>query len=884
MQSEESGKRHLVCTVITPNYLSRFLILGESIARAAPSTDLRVLVLQDCDDVSGIQRAIDEYLERLGSDADHRAVTVDQCEWGDFDVEAAALFYNILEFATSVKPALMSHFLAQGWDRVTYLDPDIEVFNDFTSLLDDDSDLSLTPHFLADIPRDGLRPSTHDVLMAGFFNLGFCSARPSASSFLEWWSDRLQFECLNDHHRGHFTDQKIVDMASLRARVQIIADPGCNVAYWNLHERRVVANDGAWSIDAGGRIGPLYFFHFSGFRLDHSASLSRHSNRKVVGVAVPRAFAKEYERRVGRDGTSPYPFTLGGARLDEPIPGEWNRCLREDADVHVRAGYSLRQVREDIYEPRDPAALASCLSCGAAHENFGTRVRTFLFGWACHPGLNGVPNGVGAFCRSPRFEFVQSAHEQLAWAAGGLADRLTGARGLAAAVLSSGRDAVRSAADLTLVGYFSYPAGTGQIARATLRTLEMSDIVPAIDRVDAPGDDYGYLSYFLRRNNPVASSSSSVLGVVNADQWNHHVRDPQRVNALTQHVEAVWAWELDEIPAELFDVASAGGIERVHALSTWSARAMAQVLPVPVQRFAPFDLVSLDVLRSESESSARSGPRYVLCTLDAKSSVARKNPEAALRLWQRVESDFPDHWLVLKSTDLRDLASAELLDLVDGSARTRLIDDLLSDRDYIDLLTHCDVFVSLHRSEGMGLTPIEAGLCGLPVVYTNYGGVTDFMDDRFFPVGYSLARVGDSSPDDGPYDVDARWAEPDLDDAERQLRRALATALDDDPTTALLVDQKQLAENLLTAQAEVVATARRLVSLASVEVAARDRQLGVQLDHAVTPLVEDRPPAPNPALYAIVAAVWRVYRLLPRALRRQFNLTVIALHQRKPRS
>jgi glycosyltransferase involved in cell wall biosynthesis len=884
MQSEESDKRHLVCTVITPNYLSRFLILGESIAATCPTADLRVLVLQDCGDITKIQDAIDDYLTRLGSSADHRPVTIDQCEWGDFDVEAAALFYNILEFATSVKPALMRHFLDQGWDRVTYLDPDIQVFNDFTPLLDDASDLSLTPHFLTDIPRDGKRPTTHDVLMAGFFNLGFCSARPSASSFLEWWSDRLQFECLNDHLRGHFTDQKIVDMASLRAKVQIVTDPGCNVAYWNLHERRVVDSDGAWSIDVGGNVSPLHFFHFSGFRLDHSASLSRHSSRKVVGSAVPRAFAKEYERRVGRDGVSPYPFTLGGAKLNEPIPEEWNRCLREDADVHVRAGYSLRQVREDIYEPLDAAALEGCLSCGVAHDNFGTRVRIFLFGWACHPGLNGAPNGVGAFCRSSRFEFAQSAHEQLAWAAGQLADRVRGASGLAAAVLESARDAVRAAADLTLIGYFSYPAGTGQIARATLRTLEMADIVPAIDRVDAPGDDSNYLSYFLRRHNPVASSNSSVLGVVNADQWNNHVRDPRRINVVTQHVEAVWAWELDEIPAELFDVASSGGIERVHALSTWSARAMAQVLPVPVQRFAPFDIVSLDTLRSESDATSRSDPRYVLCTLDAKSSVARKNPEAVLRLWQRIEADFPDHWLVLKSTDLRDLASADLLDIVDGSARTRLIDDVLSDRQYVDLLTHCDVFVSLHRSEGMGLTPIEAGLCGLPVVYTNYGGVTDFMDNRFFPVAYSLVRVGESSPADGPYDVDALWAEPDLDDAERQLRRALATALDDDSVTTLLVDRKQLAENLLTAQAEVVATAQRLLSRASLEVTPRDHELEVRLRDAATPLVDELSPSPNRFLYVVVASLWRVYRLLPRSLRRQFNLTIIALHQKDRRS
>ena len=183
MQSEWSVRRHVICAIITPNYLRQFLILGESVAVNMPMTDLRVLVLQDCDDIRIIQESIDEYVGRVGADSSHRALTIDECDWGDFDIESTALFYDILEFATSAKPALMRSLLREGWDRVTYLDPDIQVFKDFSPLLHQATDLTLTPHFLADIPRDGHRPTTQDVMMAGFFNLGFCSARSSATEF-----------------------------------------------------------------------------------------------------------------------------------------------------------------------------------------------------------------------------------------------------------------------------------------------------------------------------------------------------------------------------------------------------------------------------------------------------------------------------------------------------------------------------------------------------------------------------------------------------------------------------------------------------------------------------------------------------------------------------
>lgn len=117
----------------------------------------------------------------------------------------------------------------------------------------------------------------------------------------------------------------------------------------------------------------------------------------------------------------------------------------------------------------------------------------------------------------------------------------------------------------------------------------------------------------------------------------------------------------------------------------------------------------------------------------------------------------------------------------------------------------------------MRLTPIEAGLCGLPVVYTDYGGVVDFMEDGFFPVSYSMTRVGVSGHETGPYGRDALWAEADLDDAERQLRRALALAQSGESAISLASEHKKLVENLVAAQADVVATAVRLVRLAEDE-------------------------------------------------------------------
>ena len=890
MTRSDAETSHLICATVTPDYLSQFLILGESLARVMPSAVVRVLALQDCTDVAYFQQRIDEYLVATSSDADHRVLTIDEVDWRDFDVESAVLFYSTLEFATSVKPALLRSFLAQGWQRVTYLDPDIEVFQSFTHLLDDGADVSLTPHFFDDIERDEFRPSSHDILQAGFYNLGFCSVRTSATPFLDWWSEQLQFDCLVDPAVGYFTDQRILDLVTLKATVQVIQVPGCNVAYWNLHERTVVFDRGEWKVSWDGSVHPLYFFHFSGFQLDRSASLSRHASRRVLGQSVPRAFATQYDEKLRRHRTQlrDVTFSLGGTTVRESMPTQWKRCLREDADVHVRAGLTLQEVREEIYRPSTPLTWSSCLTCGKEHKNFGTRARSLLAGWACHPSLEGVPNAISAYFRGPHHEFTITPMAQISWASEEFERHANVDARLSAEVMSAAAQALDEAVDLRLVGYFSLSAGIGQIARWTLETLENAGVHPAIDRVFVENDSRDYLSQLLGRKNPLAVANASVLCFVNADQWHNHVTSRSRVDPKVQCVEAVWAWELQHIPSEMHALAASGEIHRIHALSHWSAKAMAKVLPVPIDRLTPFDLDLVDRLgeaRSLDERSTR-GPRYILTTFDAKSLLGRKNPEGVLALWQRIQADYPELRLLVKSTNLRDVSPPELLALIDDMDRTELIDEYLSDADYFELLKNCEVYVSLHRSEGLGLTPIEAALCGLPVVYTDYGGLTEYLEGGFFPVAFNMTMVGDSDHELGPYNALATWAEPDLDDAERQLRLALTTGRDQTTSFTLELNRKTLEANLVTAQRELVAMALRLAA----NTHERETQVHEHLiERLMAPIAElekpvVEPPKVNPMFFGIVALTYRTYLHLPGRIRLQINLALAELRNERSRA
>ena len=197
-----------------------------------------------------------------------------------------AMMYDVVEFATSVKPALLLRLLQSGLP-VAYFDPDILV----TAPLDDVFDQArgngvvLTPHATSPLPRGGGRTETEDVILdAGVFNLGFIATGPSGRPAMEWWHQRLRRECVIDPMHGRFVDQRWADLLPAYFPVSINRDPGLNVAWWNIPTRTILPlPNGGHSVNDY----PLRFFHFSGYSPDRPWLLTTHQG------PVPRVTLSE---------------------------------------------------------------------------------------------------------------------------------------------------------------------------------------------------------------------------------------------------------------------------------------------------------------------------------------------------------------------------------------------------------------------------------------------------------------------------------------------------------------------------------------------------------------------------------------------------------------
>jgi hypothetical protein len=168
-----------ICTIITKNHLAQARVLAKSFWEQHPDGVCTALVLGDPEKVVEAEAESFEVLwvEEIGVPKSLRL----------------APYY--IDYADAVKPWLFKFLLERGADHVIYFDPDIQVF----APLDDIGELAkrhgllLTSRITDPIPRDGEKPTEHELLSAGVYDLGFIAlgAGETAARFLNWWSEGL---------------------------------------------------------------------------------------------------------------------------------------------------------------------------------------------------------------------------------------------------------------------------------------------------------------------------------------------------------------------------------------------------------------------------------------------------------------------------------------------------------------------------------------------------------------------------------------------------------------------------------------------------------------------------------------------------------------------
>ncbi len=318
---------------------------------------------------------------------------------------------------------------------------------------------------------------------------------------------------------------------------------------------------------------------------------------------------------------------------------------------------------------------------------------------------------------------------------------------------------------VNVLGYFHSEKGVGEAARADIRSLEAAGIPHVLNNfADQSASNVEKVGVCLAEENPYKIN----LFHVNADQV-PVLFQQKKENFAQRYNIGYWNWELSDFPLEWQP--HFRHFNEIWVPTAFVKDAVARVSPIPV--FSVPYALNPEPAIGRGWTRARFGlspESFVfLFFFDFYSVMERKNPLGLVRAFREAFGDRADVVLFIKCSH-SECAPEETERLRQACQGSNLkVQDAVWPREAINaLLATCDCYVSLHRSEGFGLTLAEAMYLGKPVIATAYSGNMDFMrEDNSFLVRYKSVKL---EKDYGPYKKGCVWAEPDLEQAAELMR------------------------------------------------------------------------------------------------------------------
>jgi glycosyltransferase involved in cell wall biosynthesis len=311
-------------------------------------------------------------------------------------------------------------------------------------------------------------------------------------------------------------------------------------------------------------------------------------------------------------------------------------------------------------------------------------------------------------------------------------------------------------------------SGTGESARSLVRILQKTTVPFSLHNIENPliaSNNNSYRDFFLQRNpydiNIIDINANEIPAVI-------RTMPPNWIDG--KYNIGYWVWELENFPKKWSP--SFACFDEIWSPSAFSARSIQQrtALPVIIMPHA-INIEHINASYSRKNFGLNDNNVIFLFIFSLQSAFERKNPLAVISAFRKAFFGMSNHnaCLVLKISGAAQhrWAYDEIRRMSKGLPII-ILNTPLDISTVYRLMELTDCYVSLHRSEGFGLTIAESMFLGKPCIATAYSGNMEFMNEtNSFPVNYTLKRIESSI---GPYTKGEYWAEPDTEHAADLMR------------------------------------------------------------------------------------------------------------------
>jgi glycosyltransferase involved in cell wall biosynthesis/SAM-dependent methyltransferase len=321
---------------------------------------------------------------------------------------------------------------------------------------------------------------------------------------------------------------------------------------------------------------------------------------------------------------------------------------------------------------------------------------------------------------------------------------------------------------INVAGFLRGGLGLGQAARLYVAALRDAGVPVATTTVDVRMPEVSGAVAKTAVFDDLHSDEDLPFNLVcvNAPELPGFVADVGEEFFEDRYTIGVWGWETDIVPAS-WDRAFLL-VDEIWVYSSYVVELLSHAAPCPVVRM-PLPIMPPQATGSDLPMDLPDGFTF-LFLFDFYSTLARKNPIGLVEAFSQAFRPDEGPQLVIKSFngDYKPDALARLRAAAGDRPDIHVIDQYVTEAERAVLMERCDCYVSLHRSEGFGLTLGEAMALGKPVIGTAYGGNVDFMTPaNSYLVDHEMTTVG---PEGENYPASGRWAEPDLAHAAALMR------------------------------------------------------------------------------------------------------------------